>query len=86
MGEYGTCIGYICKENAGVYAVRNSCIKAATGKWIAFLDSDDEWFLEKIERQLAVMESYPELRWCACGVEIVGNGRFKIHSAGRVVG
>lgn len=84
--KYGVRVRYIRQENAGVSAARNRGIKAVTGEWIAFLDSDDEWFPEKIERQLAVLESYPELKWCACGVEVVGNGRVKIRGAGRAAG
>jgi len=35
---------------------RNIGIDLAQGEWIAFIDSDDIWHSEKIERQLAVME------------------------------
>lgn len=41
----------------GAAQSRNIGIKEATGKYIAFCDSDDVWFPEKLERQLALFES-----------------------------
>ena len=49
-------IKYICNEkNSGAAITRNNALNRATGKWIAFLDSDDLWLPHKLERQLEFM-------------------------------
>lgn len=42
--------------NQGAARARNAAIEAATGRYIAFLDSDDLWKPEKLERQIAFMQ------------------------------
>jgi len=39
-------------ENKGAAAARNTAIKKAKGKYIAFLDSDDEWLPQKLKEQV----------------------------------
>ncbi len=44
------------EENKGEAAARNTGIKAARGDYIAYQDSDDEWFPEKLARQIELLE------------------------------
>lgn len=46
--------------NCGAQAARNTGVKAANGDFIAFLDSDDEWYPDKLEKQISAFESLPE--------------------------
>ncbi|MCU0339391.1 MAG: glycosyltransferase family 2 protein [Spirosomaceae bacterium] len=50
-------VKYIYQLNQGASKARNTGIEAATGKYIAFLDVDDQWPLGKLKRQLAFLES-----------------------------
>lgn len=47
----------IRQKNLGAGAARNAGIAAASGTYIAFLDSDDLWLPAKLERQIAFMEA-----------------------------
>lgn len=42
--------------NSGAAVSRNYALREAKGRWIAFLDSDDLWHPEKLERQILFME------------------------------
>jgi glycosyltransferase involved in cell wall biosynthesis len=51
----------IKKENGGVSSARNEGLKVVQGDFIAFLDSDDEWYTEKLEVQMACLSGNPEI-------------------------
>lgn len=59
-------------SNSGLPAVaRNQACRAARGDYLAFLDSDDYWSPEKLEKQVAFMEQHPECGLCHTFARVV---------------
>jgi glycosyltransferase involved in cell wall biosynthesis len=46
-------------QNRGISCTRNTAITRARGEWMAFLDDDNEWAADYLERQLALAASRP---------------------------
>jgi glycosyltransferase involved in cell wall biosynthesis len=57
----GRGVRYCQEVHAGIGPARNKGVELAQGEFIAFLDADDRWPLEKIERQLRAFENDPAL-------------------------
>jgi glycosyltransferase involved in cell wall biosynthesis len=59
--SYGPPVRCIRQDRGGMAASRNRAIREATGDFFAFLDADDRFPPEKLERQLAVFDADPSL-------------------------
>ncbi len=59
--RFGDAVRVYSTDHRGVAAARNEGIRHAQGEWLAFLDSDDLWLPEKLERQMEFLKR-PEHR------------------------
>lgn len=66
-------ISYFVTENKGAAHARNFGMKAAGGKYIAFLDSDDCYLPHKLELQISFMEAHPEVGMVSTEVSSLTN-------------
>ena len=57
LALYGNRIRYLHQKHRGRSEARNTALKSAAGKFVAFLDSDDIWLPRKLEKQLPLFDS-----------------------------
>jgi glycosyltransferase involved in cell wall biosynthesis len=62
-------------SNRGAAAARNTGLAAASGEFVAFLDSDDVWYPDKLARQVAAMRDQPpEIVGHVCAYDCLREG------------
>jgi glycosyltransferase involved in cell wall biosynthesis len=59
----GARIRHVCQKNGGAYSARNRGLDEATGKYVAFFDSDDLWLPHHLDRCVTALEKNPEVDW-----------------------
>ena len=59
--SYGDRIRFERRQRGGAGAARNAAVELASGGYLAFLDADDRFVPEKLERQLAALQADPRL-------------------------
>lgn len=70
-------IKYVRQKNQGACVARNRGIKEASGDYIAFLDSDDEWVSNKLERQMSHINNVGS-EVSVCNYVIENNNKTKV--------
>lgn len=65
--------------SVGGAGARNIGIQESRGEWVAFLDDDDEWFPQKLERQIALLDTLRTAVACSCDyIQKTHSGRAKL--------
>ena len=59
-------VRYVCKPHSGISATRNMAIAQAKGEFLAFLDADDLWHPEKLQKQVAHLDANPQCQLVHC--------------------
>ncbi|MFQ3586120.1 MAG: glycosyltransferase [Fimbriimonadaceae bacterium] len=64
------------ERNLGTYGSLNRALESATGEFVAVLNDDDRWAPEKLARQMAAFDSFPEIGLVHTGGRFIdGEGR-----------
>lgn len=66
---YGDRVRYLPQEHRGIAATCNIGLRAAHGDFISFHDADDLWLPDKTEKQLALLNTRPQVGGCVCMVQ-----------------
>jgi glycosyltransferase involved in cell wall biosynthesis len=66
-------IKLFCQQNMKLPLSRNRGIKESSGRYITFLDSDDEYLKDHLLKRVEFMAEHPEVDLIHGGVEIIGN-------------
>ncbi len=76
IAKYYPEIIYLYQGNKGVSAARNLGIRSSKASFLTFLDSDDEWHKQKLEKQLDFFNNNPEIKICQTKERWVRKGKF----------
>lgn len=74
---FGDRVIYIRQENGGVSAARNNGVQNSSGDIVAFLDADDTWRPDKIEKQMLKFDQDAEIGLVHCGMREFDSGTGK---------
>lgn len=79
LEKWSQLIIYLYQPNQGVSAARNLAISKSSGEFIAYLDADDIWCPTKLEKQVAFLDSYPNIGLVHSDASIIDENDSIIH-------
>ena len=82
--KYENICCYNLVVNSGAAAARNEAMKRAKGQYVAFLDSDDVWLAEKLEKQVLILAKAEET-FCYCAIEMIDENGKKLKNKRNII-
>jgi glycosyltransferase involved in cell wall biosynthesis len=73
LAPFESRVTVIHQANAGAAAARNAGLRAATADFVAFLDADDHWLPDFLERQLGYLAAHAEIDLVYADATVVGD-------------
>src|SRR5829696_2208589 len=74
VDAFGARASVVRQANRGVSAARNRGVARSRGQLLAFLDADDSWHPERLERQLDALAAAPAHEAVVCATRVVDDG------------
>ena len=71
VARYGDRVRYVRREHGGKAAARNAAAELAAGDYLAFCDSDDMWYPDRLARQVRVLRADPRVGMVHGHVDVV---------------
>lgn len=68
-------VRYVYQENSGVSSARNLGVSVSSFEWVSFLDSDDEWLENKLQKQVELHTKKPDLLFIHTEENWIRNGK-----------
>jgi glycosyltransferase involved in cell wall biosynthesis len=59
--RFGSAVCYCYQKNGGAAKATNKGVSLASGEYIAFLENDDAWMPDKLDRQVAILDHNPDI-------------------------
>ena len=71
LARYGDRVRYVRCEHRGKAAARNTAAELASGEYLAFCDSDDLWYPDRLARQVRVLRADPRIGMVHGHVDVI---------------
>ena len=76
VGKFKDKVRYYRIENSGVCKARNIGVEKSQSAWIAFCDSDDLWYPDKLHYQVELIRAVPSVEYCFTNFQNFRNGEY----------
>ncbi len=71
VAQFGNKVTYHYQPNKGLSLARNVTLGKASGEFFAYLDADDMWYPQKLERQVAFLDANPNCGFVHSDISVI---------------